>query len=678
MTKTYSVVVAAVAGALACSAYANENVTTKVVDGTWDGAAGMYAYTAFELSGEPLAQGLGLNLDVMDPDQANKPDPFDFASAIDSYEFSEEAMYAVIYQSGMGPHLANGPVNTARAKDGNTMEVLGKRVVALAAAAGQTPSDIPQNFYPLTFPLAGGNPEYAGPVDVSVVATTPMDILTHKGTQKSIEATLPAYFRDYKTLRWPESGWDMSFTPQAVGMQLVKEVLWAQDYMRQMHNVSDDSSLDVTSPDMDKDPKIGLGDVGSDGFNGLMLIEMAWDKMMMMRDRFAYDGTTLGAKIPVDYDASTSPIWFPNKVTVSLDQKNGVSALGTTEVADAGSSLRSVWMMLWPLAEFYGFADQRPANTNQTAAFKAVFDGDPYPVAPKANLEGDPLGSEVADDPFSLIQLLTRVSINNLETLHFNTEAGTLVDSWSDGKQGDTITSFDAAYALLALQIYQRAVDALPVGYASASSGKPLGTDQGKKALQLITSQADFMLDKMIGTDGLVADSYTIGTGPSDSHSVASQFAAIRGLGAAFIATNDEKYKTAARNIYLAAEKSLFDPALGIYNDAPGQPFTVDPYTAGAVSAGIRELMLNLVARTGETDPALALSHLAERFTTWFHTVGYGVQLAEWLNDTGEHMVAKDYDGDINENGIKSVSFAGGDHGTAAVMAQKIEVSASQ
>ena len=255
---------------------ATDAITTKVVDGTWDGAAGMYAYTSFELSGEPLAQGLGLNLGVLDPDQANKPDPFDFASGIDSYEFSEEAMYAVIYQSGMGPHLANGPVNAKRSKDGNNMEALGKRVVALAAAAGQTPSDIPQNFYPITFPLAGGNPEYSGPVDVSAVATTPMDILTHKGNQKSIEATLPAYFRDYKTLRWPAADWEMSFTPQAVGMQLLKEVLWAQDYMRQMHNVADDSSLDVTSPDMDKDPKIGLGDVGSDGFNGLMLIEMAW------------------------------------------------------------------------------------------------------------------------------------------------------------------------------------------------------------------------------------------------------------------------------------------------------------------------------------------------------------------------------------------------------------------
>lgn len=667
---------AAITGCFVLQASAEGTVTTKIIDKTWDGAAGMFAYTAFELSGEPLAQGLGLNLDVLDPDQANKPDPFDYASGIDSYEFSEEAMYAVNYMSGMGPHLANGPNNTARSNGSNSMETLGKRVVALAKASGMAPADLPQNFYPLSFPLSKGMPEYAGPVDVSVVATTPMTILTDKGNTKSIQAQLPAYFRDYKSLRWNKNSWDMSFTPQAVGMQLLKDVLWAQDYLRQMHKTADDSAVDVTSVDMDKGSDIALGDVAADGFNGVMLTEISWDKMAIVRNNFAYDGKTLGVKIPLGYDATKNPIWFPNSVAVTLSDQNGVSALGSSKVTDGGSSLRSVWMMLWPLAEFYGFADQRPANINQTDAFRAVFDGNPFPVAPKENLKGDPLGSVAGDDPFSLIQMLTRVSIQNLQTLHFDAKTGTLVDAWSDGKQGNTITTFDAAYAIVALQIYQRAIDALPVGYASATSGKPLGTAEGKAALKLITAQADFFLKNLVGKDGLIADSYIIGTGPSKTHSVASQFAAVRGLGAAFLATGDAKYKAAARNIYLAAEKNLFDPELGIYNDAPGKPFTVTPYTIGSVSAGIRVLMLDLVDRSGESEKALSLAHLAERYTKWFRIVGRGAQLAEWLNDTGEHIGTKDYDGDLNENGVKSVTFAGGPHGTAAVMASKVEFSA--
>lgn len=662
---------------LFCVTASADGVSVKMDDRSWSTGAGHFAYVEFEFSGEPLAEGLGLNLDVLDPDQANKPDPFDFTAGILSYEFSEEAMYSVNYKSGMGPHLANGPVNQKRAGSGNALEALGKRVVELAAAAGQTPGDLPQNFYPISFPFPKGDPQFAAPVDVSVQATTPMKILTDKGEAKSIEATLPAYFRDYKTLRWPESGWDAAFEPHAVGMELMKDVLWAQDYMRQMHNVKTDTALDsVTSPDADKDPNVALGDVGADGFNGNMLTEISWDKITMLRDTFAYDGKNLGAKIPTDYNASQSPIWFPNRVSVTLGQKEDVAALNASKVEDGASSLRSVWTMLWALGEFYGYSDQRPINKNQQVTFAAVFDGAPFPSAPKENLGTGPFARVVADDPFSIVQLLTNLSSQNLLTLHFDEKAGTFVDTWGGGKQSSTITTFDAAYALVALQVYQRAIDALPVGYASATSGKPLGTDEGKTALKAVKAQADFMLSKLINKDGLLADSYDTTEGPSSSVSVLTQFAGIRGFGAAFLATGDQKYREAARNLYLAAEKHMFDDKLGIFNDVPGKPMTVDPYVAGVVSGGIRELMLNLVSRSGESEKNLSLAHLAQRYTEWFTLVARNMQLAEWLNDTGEHMVAQGYNGDINQNGIKSITFAGGPHGTAAVMASKVTFSA--
>lgn len=655
------------------------DLAVTVSDRNWTTGAGHFAYVEFEFSGEPLAEGLGLNLDVLDPDQANKPDPFDFSAGILSYEFSEEAMYAVNYKSGMGPHLANGPVNQRRARAKNPLEALGKRVVELAAAAGQTPADLPQNFYPISFPFPKGDPQFANPVDIKVEATTAMNILTDKGQSKSIQATLPAYFRDYKTLRWPESGWDKAFDPHAVGMELIKDVLWAQDYMRQMHNVKTDTALDsVASIDADKSPDVALGDVGADGFNGNMLTEISWDKVTMLRDKFAYDGNTLGAKIPADYDATQSPIWFPNRVSITLDQKNGVSALGDLTVEDPGSSLRSVWTFLWALGEFYGYADQRPENKNQRITFAAVFDGAPFPSAPQENLGTGPFASVVADDPFSIVQLLARLTSQNLLHLHFNTDEGTFVDSWTNEGGGNTITTFDAAYAIVALQVYQRAIDALPVGYASATAGKPLGTEEGKEALKAARAQADFMLNNLINNDGLLADSFEIGKGASASTSVLSQFAGIRGFGAAFLATGDEKYRDAARSLYLAAEKHLFDDSLGIFSDSPGNVMTVNPYVAGVVSGGIRELMLNLVSRSGESDQNLSLGHLAKRYTAWFTLVARNLQLAEWLNDTGEHMVAGDYDGDINQNGIKSITYAGGPHGTAAVMASEIKLSASR
>jgi hypothetical protein len=661
------VAVAALAGAAQAA-----GPTVKVLDKTFDVGAGTFAYTEYELSGEPLAENQGLNLDVLDADQADKPDPFDFAAGIDSYEYSEEAMYAVNYQSHLGPHLVNGPVN---AMTGGTFDSLGKRFIHLAQQAGLSADELPQNPYPITFPLDNGVPEFGQPVDVSQVGTDSKDITTHQGKVSKIATVTPAYFRDFKTLAWRQDGMDMNFTPIAVGGQMLKDVMWSQDFLGSMHKTSDDSEVDdIPSPDADHDGKLALGDASADGINGLILTDITWDKLLTLRDKFGYDGKTLGAAIGPDYDPAKQPVWFPDKVALTFAQKNGVNALGDLKVTDAGSSLRSTWMLLWPLSELYGFTDQRTADGNKSNAFLAVFDGDPFPSAPAANLGTDATKYVKADDPFSLAETLSNLEFKNLVALHFNKEAGTVVDDWKDGKQGNTVTTFDAAYTISALDIYERALDALPVGYASASSGKPLATLEGKTALDLLKTEADFITTKLIGSEGLVADSYTIGQGPSATHSLGTQFAVIRALSAAFVATGDAKYRTAARSIYDAVEANMVDKASGLFDPTPGKPFTVDPWTNGAVSGGLRELIENLGNKEGDADSALTKQALTDASTTWFHVVGRGMQDAEWIEDTGEHFVAGDTTGDINENGIKSITFAGGKYGTAQVMASKIEV----
>jgi hypothetical protein len=88
----------------------------------------------------------------------------------------------------------------------------------------------------------------------------------------------------------------------------------------------------------------------------------------------------------------------------------------------------------------------------------------------------------------------------------------------------------------------------------------------------------------------------------------------------------------------------------------------------------LRELLETLANREGEADPVLDRASLAKRYTDWFHVVGRGMQLAEWLDDTGEHLVDGDTTGDINENGIRSITFAGGQFGTAQTIAARVEV----
>ena len=130
------------------SSTAPHRLPSKVEDKTFNTAANMLAYTEFELSGEPLAEALGLDLDVLDANRADEPTPFDFAAGIESYEYSEEAMYALNYQSGMAP----SGKRAAKPGRGGTLADLGKRVLAMAEAVGFPADEIPQGMYPSPCP----------------------------------------------------------------------------------------------------------------------------------------------------------------------------------------------------------------------------------------------------------------------------------------------------------------------------------------------------------------------------------------------------------------------------------------------------------------------------------------------------------------------------------------------
>jgi len=649
----------------------------KVIDKKTDTAGSMLAYTEFELSGEPLAEALGLDLDVLDPSITNTPTAFDYTAGIESYEYSEEAMYALDYQSKMGPHLMNGPVNKMRG--GSPMD-LGKRFLNFAKAVSFPASELPLNMYPISIPYRAGVPEYAQKVDVSSVNGDEIIVLTKHGKEKTIKTVVPAYFRDYKTLAWKESSMDKSFTPAAAGGILLKEIMWSQDFLGGMHTIEGDEEVEAESSKMDQDGVHALGVSSADGFNGMVLTEIAWDKLLLMQEQLAFDGKKLGARITPQYNAVKNPIWFPHQVKVTEAMRNGVKTIGKLTVVDKASTLRDSWMMLWPLSEFYAYTDQRKANTVQNPAFLAVFDGAPFPAAPKVNTDGYTNNDRVGTDPFSIVSNLAGFTFKNLQALHFNAAEGTLVDHY-DGKKGKIVTTYDAAYSLVALRIFQRAQDALPVGYGSDDSSTGLGTQMGFNALKMIQAQADFLLRKQqISINGLLSDSYKLGGHPSIEKSVGTQFAGVRGFTAAFLATKDVKYKQAARKLYQAIEKNMFDAATGTYADKPGQPTEYTSYTMAAISGGLRDVMLNLKNEEGENVATLELSHLTERYTSWFQitvngrNVNEGMQLAEWLADTGENMVRGSSSVDTDEDGVPQVTGAGGKYGLAPTMAGKVVI----
>jgi hypothetical protein len=664
----------AISSALLSTAFATQAANVTVLDKTLSPAANFLAYTEFELSGEPLAESLGLDLDVLDPNQVDQPTAFDYAAGIESYEYSEEAMYALNYQSTMGPHLVNGPVNQAR---GGSLSDLGKRFIELAASVGFPSEEIPLNMYPISVPYVSGNPEFVGKVDTTKVNGEALEVLSATGKSAVHNTVIPAYFRDYKTLAWDNASFDKALNPGAIGGIFLKEVMWSQDFLGGMHVTATDEEVEATSSTMDQDGKHSLGVSAADGFNGVILTEMSLDKLLILQQQLGYDGKKLGVKFGPDYDATKKPIWFAHKVAVTETQRNDVNNLGKLTVADGSSSLRDTWMLLWPVSEFYAFTDQRTANTAQNPAFTAVFDGKPFAAAPKQNIDGNSNNNVNADDAFSVASNIANLSFQNLANLHFNKKAGTFVTKY-DGKQNAQVTTFDAAYSLVALSIYQRSQDALPVGYASAAgSDVDLATPQGKQALTLIKAQADYIVNALVAKNGLVYDGATLGKSVTKTQSLDAQFAAIRGLVAAFLATEDAGYKQAARSIFLAVEKNMYDDELGTWAQTPGKATIHTPYTAAAISGGLRETMLHLANEEGEHIPALELQHLTERYTAWFkRVVNGGQQLSEWVGDSGENLLKHNSTTDSDNDGVRQVTAAGGKFGTAQTMAAKVSVSA--
>lgn len=674
-----SIIKLSVAATLALSVGLNAaEVKVEVKDKKFDVAGSMLAYTEFELSGEPLAESLGLDLDTLDPNAVDVPTEFDYTAGIESYEYSEEAMYAINYQSKMGPHLVNGILNKAR---GGDMQAFAKRFVEFANVTSFPAEEIPLNMHPTALAYMSGVPEFAQEVDVTPVNGDEVEMVLKGGKEISLKTVSPAYLRDYKTLSWIEEGMDRFINPAALGGTLSKDIMWAQDFLGGMHIISNDEEVEADTSKMDQDGKHALGVSSADGFNGMVLAEIAHERVLNLQANLGFDGKKLGAKITPNYDPSKKAVWFPHKTAVTEGVKNGVKSIKSLKVVDGKSTLRDTWMLLWPMSEYYAFSDQRVENKNQNPAFLAVYDGAPFKNAPKKNTDANENNDVVAKDAFSAVSNLSNMLFKNIDALHFNSKAGTLVDTF-DGKKGTSVTTYDAAYSIEALRIFQRVRDALPAGYGSAEGAKPLNTEDGKKALKILTSQADFILKNLMATNGLAYDSYDLISKKAKGQSVGTQFAVLRGLTAAFLATNNVSYRNAARTLYVNIEKNMFDKATGTYAAKIGQATMYTPYTAAAVSGGLRDAILHLKNEEGEKSKVLTLQNLTNRYTSWFQTVingpkmNEGMQLSEWLADSGENTIASGKNISNDGDNVPQITSAGGKYGTAQTMAAQVEVSA--
>ncbi len=124
---------------------------------------------------------------------------------------------------------------------------------------------------------------------MTVVNNDEVVIFKH-GKESTVKTAVPAYLRDYKTLAWVEDGMDKTFNPAAFGGALLKDIMWAQDFLGGMHIIENDEEVEASSSTMDHDGKHALGVSSADGVNGAILTELAWERILFMQEKLGYDG----------------------------------------------------------------------------------------------------------------------------------------------------------------------------------------------------------------------------------------------------------------------------------------------------------------------------------------------------------------------------------------------------
>ncbi|WP_027410473.1 hypothetical protein [Anoxybacteroides tepidamans] len=644
----------------------SSSITVPVTDYSFDTAGNMFAYSEFELSGEPLAEGLGLDLDVLDARKVNKPTKFDYTAGIESYEYSEEAMYEVTEKSGLGLHLIHGPITeqwAQKQKKAND-EALANRFYELADSVGYPHEEIFRNMFPTMIEYAGGDPHYAQKVDTDVYA------------ENDDKTYVPVYQVDFQSLRWDRGKMDKILTPSAYGGVFLKQALWAGDFLGGLHTVDKDEELEAKTSTDDQDPNIALGVSSADGMQGMILTEEIWNKLNFVRDHLFYDAKkqALTKAIGSQYEPQKGFVYLPHQIEVVEDGNELAPKAKQLLVKDKRSLLQDQWLMLWPASEFYGMTDQRPDNKNQNSAFLAVFDGAPYPKAPKENLDSNEANDVVSTDPYSVNRDVLLQVFKNIDTMHFHQGIGAFVEEHNGNEQDKRVDTFQAGYTMEALRIFERAIDGLPVGYASGEQAQGLGTQEGKRALELIKKQADFIVEKLVRKDGLVANGFIIGQGAEQSEpTLLAQLGAIRGLTAAFLATKDERYREAARNIYAAMDKHFWDKQLHVYKTGKDE-MKYTPFVAGALS-GVFRVALNNLNNTDSDEPVKALDRetIISRYVDFYDQIIDGPSLKEGMQasefwDTGDVYIKGDKSGNTDGDHVPQVQAGHGKYGIAPVL----------
>ncbi len=619
-------------------------IQTRVLDRRFRTKEAMYLANEMNIGGEPfLLNAVQAGLPVGNDRE------FQYMTAIESYWYSRYNMSSLMTESRLGVHLVHGPYVTDKAlreSVGADSRYRGERIVSnkteliqriIPAYLART--GLPRRFEdasPCMLQFASGDPHFPQEVDKGTDFESTDNKLANKQLRHLYGPGYEAppsgmgepgndmwkyrvnYRENFLSLRWDHDKMEHEVDLGAEGQVLMKQVLWAEYFFRQLHHRGK-----------------YLGNNPEEGFRGAILNLAAVSKMLILKSAMLYDGDQLTGINPTEYDPNERLLYFPHRIGVRLRYVGDLPPRPEEfRVVDASSQLFDQASLLWGLSEYYYFAD--PTITDP---WDSVFGETP------------PYDGSLMEQKYALLsQGLANVVLANIK--HQHRADGRWASRWDpDSGSGSTVSTVDLGMTMVALANYCRHMH--------------VEEEKTTESSQMLREQADFLIDQMQDADGQVASGYDhAGNQPvqDETATLVSQGFAIRGLLEAYRILEDEKYLDAANRVYAFMNDRLWDDESGVYRSSVDSEITVyTPMTVGAVLGAMREIILT----TKDMDEV-------ERFKRFFvqGVNSSGIQQAEY-EETGESDLTQvDGDGD----GIPRMEAAGGRHGIAPVYASEVEI----
>jgi len=525
-------------------------------------------------SGEPYAEDLGYNLDDLDPMVLNQPDSLAYTTGIENYEYSRYLLNTVNGRSGIGLHMMWSPIISAQAamqpssfdgqftggtpngfkEDDMLMMMIGK--------FGQN-----ANFIPFEHPF----PIYAA---------------FESGDNTLPQNVTADFTHNFGSTHWNRSLMDKTLNLGAMAQTMWKQYYWAQDMLSTFHDGNEDEVVpDGTnspdfpnSPELDPNNNIFYGGDNTDGFIGQVLTAEAINMTKFTITNLAYDGTSLGGLNPATYNPANGIKYFPTKIAVTeTNVATGLPPkLNTLTVTDPTSQLFDQISFLLATSSFRNMMNPNDNSNTAHLAYHEVFDGSPFPAS---------MSETGTPGPFDLVSGAGKVTLMNIMAMHFKSSMGTFVNTAtlnSSGQpvMGTEISAENAGYIIVAL-----------AKVAKEYAGTPLANI----ATNGLTAQANFILNHFKDTtNGGYYNSVDVNNGgSSDAKTISATGSIIRGLYAAYVATNDTNFLNEANAGYQYMIQTFYSPSSHAFLTEAGNPqATYTPWNLSVFSGAMREAKL--------------------------------------------------------------------------------------